>query len=109
MVALEPETFRSIRVGDLTTGIKMKKLTGTTGGTEGDTTNIAHGLTLSKIIGCQVIVQGATNFIHTGFTDSAGLEYYYLINATNVIIELHTTNSENLLSKTITVLITYEE
>ena len=89
--------------------IKMKKLTDTTGATENDQTDIAHGLTRAKIIGCQVLIQGTSNNIPPAFTDTAELEYYFFISDTNVSVMLHPSNSGNLLSKAITVLITYEE
>ncbi len=89
--------------------IKMKKLTGVTGASENDQTDIAHGLTRAKIIGCQVLIQGTSNNIPPAFTDTAELEYYFFISDTNVSVMLHPSNSGNLLSKAITVLITYEE
>lgn len=90
--------------------IKMKKLTGTTAATEGNNTNIAHGLTLNKIIGFTVLVTASNgNKIppNLGFTPE--FEYEAFLTSTNVIITLDSTNSGNLLSGAITVLITHEE
>ena len=88
--------------------IKMKKLTGTTGGTEGAVTFIAHGLTQSKIIGFQVFIISPDS-IPPSFTAIAEYQYDVYLEAPNVVIMLHPTNSGNLLTKAITVLITYEK
>ena len=97
-------------LGSDTTKIKMKKLTGTTGGTEGDQTNITHGLDRSKIIGCQVLVTAANNNrILPAFIEVDEYEYSVFIDATNVRIDLHATNSNSIRSGAITVLLTYEE
>ncbi len=97
--------------GDDAPAIKMKKLTGTTGATEGDTTNIAHGLAdISKIVGYYVLVSTASgNRVPPAFTSVAEHEYDAFVNTANVIVKLTATNSGSLLSKAITVLITYEE
>ena len=90
--------------------IKMKKLTGTTGATEGDQTNIAHGLTLSKIISCDVLVTANNdNLIPPEFSEVSGFQYSVFIDATNVRIDLNATTSETILSGAITILLTYEE
>ncbi len=89
--------------------IKMKKLTGTTGNTEGDITNITHGLTVSKIIGCQVLVtQSSNNLVPPVFTAVVEHEYDFFILASVVRIVLTTTNSGSILNGAITVLLTYE-
>ncbi|KKM65790.1 hypothetical protein LCGC14_1487730 [marine sediment metagenome] len=90
--------------------IAMKKLTGTTGGTEGDITNINHGLTVSKIIGCQVLVtQSSSNLVPPAFTTVVEHEYDFFILASVVRIVLHASNSGSIINGAITVLITYEE
>ncbi|KKM68554.1 hypothetical protein LCGC14_1459710 [marine sediment metagenome] len=88
--------------------IKMKKVTGTTGATEGTSTFIAHGLTQSKILSFQVFIT-STDLIPPFFTAIAEFQYDVYLESPNVVIMLHSTNSGNLLSKAITVLITYEE
>ena len=88
----------------------MKKLTGTTGATEGNLTSIAHGLTISKVIGYHVLVtQASGNKIPPEYTSVAGYEFSAFLDSTNVKVQLHATNSENLLSKAISVLINHEE
>ncbi len=96
-------------LGDLTTPIKMKKLTDTTGSSENDTTSITHGLTSSKIIGIHVLITNSGgSLIPPGYTDVVGSEYYVYTSSTAVVIALHPTLSENILTAAITVLITYE-
>ncbi len=89
---------------------QQKKLTGTTGATEGDITNISHGLTIGKIIGLEVLVdQVSGNKVPPAFTAVADHEYDVFILASVVRIVLHATNSGSIVSEAITVLITYEE
>ncbi|WP_137823640.1 hypothetical protein [Pseudomonas sp. D(2018)] len=98
------------RLGDTAPAIKMKKLIGTTPATEGGTMTVNHGVTSTKIIGVQVLVfHTSTNAILPGWTVSAGFEYGVQLGALGVQIALHPTNSESILSKAFTVLITYEE
>ncbi len=91
--------------------VLFKKLTGTTAASEGGTVNIAHGLTVTKILGVQVLVE--FNLISGScfgpeYTRVAGYEFTYGLTSTNLVIELHPTNSENILSKAIRAVITYE-
>ena len=96
--------------GSSAPAIKKKKLTGTTGSSEGDTTGISHGLTSGKIIGITVLVWPdystgiLPQWIHTN-----GYQYMVYITSTTISVILHATNSENILSKPITVLIEYEQ
>lgn len=98
------------QLGESAPSIKMKKLTGTTASTEGGETAIAHGLTSSKIIGVQVFVAQGGGFGTSGnYQGASGYQYSWGFNITDMIVNLHPTNSENILSKPFTVLITYEE
>ena len=102
--------FKGVEIVSPLTAVKIKKLTGTTGATEGSTTNIAHGLTLSKIIGLNVLVTADNgNLIPPGLVFTPEFQYCAFIDATNVIIRLSTANSGNMLSNAITVLLTHEE
>ena len=72
------------RLGDITEAaprIKIKKLTGTSAATEGTWVNIAHGLTQSKIIGVNIImnVPGFVN-LPPSYTFQAEYEYQYIHN-----------------------------
>lgn len=108
MVVLESESFRSIKIGDLTTAIKYKKLTGTTAASEGGTTAITHNLTMSKVISFTVLVVG--NELHIPHhTANVEREYDVWLDTASVNLKLSATNSGSILSKPITVLITYEE
>jgi len=89
----------------------MKKLTGTTAAAENGGTNIAHGLDVAKILGVQVLVQHnavSGNCVPPEWTRSSGFQYSYSVSTTNVVVELHPTNSENILSKPIRIVVTYE-
>ena len=101
----------SLMIGSDCPAIKMKKLTGTTGAAEGSITDIAHGVTLSKIVGALVFIDEVTasNKVPPGFMAVVENEYDFFILATNVRIVLSATNSGSLLTRPITVLIIYEE
>ena len=89
---------------------ETKKLTGTTGGTEGDITNITHGLDVSKIIGAQVLVtQSSGNRVPPAFTAVVEHEYDFFILASVVRVVLTAANSGSIINGAITVLLTYEE
>jgi len=90
--------------------IKFKKLTGTTDATEGSAINIAHGLTLSKIIGFDVLVTADNgNRIPMSFVSVAEFQFDAFLTSTNVRLVLSFANSGQLLSSAVTVLLTYEE
>lgn len=98
------------RLGESAPVIKTKKVTGTTASTEGASANAAHGLTADKIISVSVIVNQAVGvFMPPGYTHTAGSQFEFYFTGTNVVVRNHATNSENILSKTFTVLIVYEE
>ena len=90
--------------------IKMKKLTGTSSPTQGTWVNVAHGLTQSKIIGVNIILS-VPEFVNVppAYTFHAGYEFQYQVSATNIVVLNMAGNSINILSKSFTVLITYEE
>jgi hypothetical protein len=90
--------------------LRFKKLTGTTGAAEGDSVTVAHGLTSTKIINAAAQVWfAAGSAVPHGYAHDAGFEFHVAFNGTDVYIRNHPTNSENILSKAFTVLITYEE
>jgi hypothetical protein len=88
----------------------MKKLTGTTGANQGDTTTIAHGLTGTKIIS---VTAKVANIAGWGITPECSydvnIQYALIHDTLNVYIRLKSGNSGAILNKAITVLITYEE
>jgi hypothetical protein len=90
--------------------IKMKKLTGTTASAQNGVTEITHGLTAGKILAVVVQVEFATNSrVPPSYAYSAGYEFFYYYDATLLRIYNSTSNSANILSKPLTILITYEE
>lgn len=93
-----------------TPAIKTKKLTGTTAGVLGVSAAIPHGLTGSKILGVEVRIEyTAGGYIAENYGNNAGFEASKQWDGTNIVIYNHATNSENIFSKPIVVLVTYEE
>lgn len=98
-----------VDLGGTGVAIKHKKLTGTTGATEGSDTLLAHGLTQSKILSVSVLVaDDAGTLIPPSFTATTETNYDFQVTSTNVEINLSGADSATLLSNAITVLITYE-
>jgi len=90
--------------------LSVKKLTGITGATEGDTTTIAHGLTLSQIVGLNVLVTASNgNLIPPSFVRVFEFQYDVFIDPTVVRVILSIANSGSILNSAITALLTYEE
>ncbi|MGF6692643.1 hypothetical protein M2318_002715 [Metapseudomonas resinovorans] len=105
------QTFNDFtQLGDTAPAIKQKKLTGTTAATEGGSVSVNHGVTSSKVTRVSVLVfHSGTNAILPGWVASAGYQYDVQLTSTGVQVVLHATNSENILSKSFTVVIDYEE
>lgn len=96
--------------GSSAPAIKHKKITGTTAATEGGSTSVAHGLTGSKIIGFDCKVVYTTNAgMPPGHTHWPGYQYDVYHDGTNFVVINHATNSELILSKNFSILVTYEE
>lgn len=91
--------------------IKMKKLTGTSAAAQGAVVTIPHGLTRSKIIGVQVLLNyaAAGGDIPASYLDVAGYEYNWQVTNADINIYNKAGNSINILSKPVKILITYEE
>lgn len=97
-------------LGESAPAIKFKKLTGTTAAAEGGTVNIAHGVTSSKILTIEGLVDaGGGIYARPGHVNNAGYQYDILLGGSNLTVSNHATNSENILSKAIKILISYEE
>lgn len=97
------------KLGSTAPNIKMKKLTGTTGASEGDDTDITHGLTLSKIISLQVLVTADNgNKIPPSLVVVDEYEFDTFLTPTTVTVALSSANSANLTGNAITILLTYE-
>lgn len=94
---------------DLHDGLHVKKLTGTTASGEGGYVQIAHGLTDSKIVAVTALVEHATSqYITSGYTYSAGFYFSIFTGGGDIYIGNDATNSENILSKPIKILVWYE-
>ncbi|ADZ31551.1 head decoration protein [Planktothrix phage PaV-LD] len=90
--------------------IKLIRFSGTTGASQGSVTNIAHNLTLSKIIGVLVFLKiDSGYFIPPGFTEVAGYLYTWSIYLLNFNLRLSGSSSASILSKEFEVCITYME
>lgn len=97
----------SIKAGTGAPNLACLEFTSATKAVEGEVTNIAHGLPGSNIRSCDVMVFSSSNIPIMKDNIGTGLQYSVDIDGTNVIVTLHATNSENILSKTIKVLIWY--
>lgn len=101
------------KLGEAATGIKMKVLTGTTADTEGGAITIAHGLDVTKVISFSAtVINGTTEAIAMDSTPAiigAGYLFNCFLNATNAIVDLSDSDSENILSKTVLITIWYKE
>lgn len=90
--------------------IKTLKLTGTTASSQGGFTSLEHGLTLSKIVGIQVsVITPSDGIMPAEHSYIGGYEYSYNCSSTKIYIYNKPSNSSYILSKPITILITYEE
>lgn len=99
------------KLGNDAPAIKVKKLTGTTGAAQGDIIPISHGLTSTKILSITVLVQFETNgqYVPHSYTNTNGYQFDFFSDPTNIHIRNHPTNSGQILSKPIKVMITYEQ
>ena len=85
----------------------MKKLTGTTAALEGGQSFVAHGLTRSKILSFDVLVDDGSFTICPH--DISPYNFTTFADGTNIIVQNISGESGSILSKPFTVLITYEE
>jgi hypothetical protein len=95
--------------GSSAPAIKMKSFTNTTSNAEGGDVFFAHGLDATKIISYTVLVDVSGLWVKEGHLQFAGRQFDSEVNNVNIRVYNHATNSENILSKTIKVLITYTE
>jgi len=89
--------------------VKIIKLRGTTAAAEGGSSTLAHGLTLASIISVNVLVLDTNgNYIPPSHTGIVGVEYNVNLDATNINIFNHATNSEDILSANFIATIIHE-
>lgn len=92
--------------------IKMKEFSTTTAGTNTGTAAITHGLTSSKIIGVEALVEYSTgSFVPVAYTYAPELNFNYLITATDIIIvnNASTCAGTSICNKPVKVVVTYKE
>jgi hypothetical protein len=90
--------------------LKCKKLIGTTGVNQGDVANIAHGVTVTKILSITAhVFYSADSFIEPEFSYTDGFRFSISTDATDIRIVTVTGHSANILSKNIVILMWYEE
>ncbi|MES2429822.1 MAG: hypothetical protein V4556_02730 [Bacteroidota bacterium] len=98
------------KVSENAPSIKTKMLTGTTAASQGAWADIAHGVTRSKILSVNIIVKVPTfTDMPPSYTFYSGYQYDYHISNSNIVILNSPANSSLILSKAMTVLITYME
>lgn len=106
---LEVNGYTKLGTGLGVPAVQMKKLTGTTASTEGGVVSLLHGLNSNKIISISVLVNHTgSSYVPANYSFHSGYEFDYYINDTELLILNRQTNSVNILSKPIKVLITYE-
>jgi trimeric autotransporter adhesin len=90
--------------------IKMKELTVTSASTALGMVSIAHGVTASKIIAVNVLLEWATNnFAPPEYSSDLGLRYSYFVNTNDINIQNNAINNLYIISKPVKILITYKE
>ncbi len=92
--------------------IKMKEFSSTTSGTNNGPIYIAHGLTSSKIISVEALVEYYTGgFVSVGYTPSANLNFNYLITPTDIVIVNNAVDctGDHICGKPVKVVVTYKE
>ena len=104
--------FGFTKLGNDALAIKMKKYASTMHANEGGEITIAHGLTAAKIIGIQALVDSGNStdlLVPPSFTANNGFQYDAWINATDIKLKNHATNSEDIVGDPVTIVLTYEE
>ena len=97
------------KLGTYAPAIKIRKLTSTTSDTEGGFAIAVHNLNFEKILSVSVLVNfDGTQYFPPNLTTGEVL-YTYYIDANQVVILNSATNSGNILSKQVKIMITYEE
>lgn len=98
------------KLGSTAPAVKMLKLTGTTAASQGSQATINHGLTSSKILAINILVEYSTgNSVPPSYNASAGYEFDYYVTTSQIIVITKVSNSASILSKPIRILVTYEE
>lgn len=98
------------KLGQASPGIKVTKITTTTSALQGGNVFVSHYINFAKILSVSVIVDyDGTQYFPASFTQTAGFQFNYYLDVTYINILNSATNSGNILSKPVKILITYEE
>lgn len=99
------------KLGNEAPAIKMKKITGRTPTTSSGVVSFSHGITPSKILGVQFLIEYAANaYVPNAYTISDGYTVDYYISGDYVYVRTKSgTGSSYVLNKPFKILITYEE
>lgn len=98
------------KLGSNAPAVKMLKLTGTTGATEGGFVDIAHGLTAGKILSVELLIEYAAGaWVTESYLVAAEYQANCVVSAGNIRVVNHATNSGNILGKPLKILVTYEQ
>lgn len=100
-----------IKLGSDAPAIKMKKYTGTTAGVQGEGVSLAHGLTASKILSCDLAIYDNTNnyYVPHSYQGIAGHHAVVHWDTTYIYVSNIFGASGGILSKTFKLVVTYEE
>ena len=88
--------------------IKIKRLEGVTLSTEGSLVQVAHGLDSTKIVGCNLIVNFASQqLLGSSYLNVPGFEASWQFNSTHLMLYTKAGNSGSILSKPFSALVFY--
>lgn len=91
-----------------TSGILVKILTGTTPSIQNSVSQIAHGLTATKIVGMVAKVTSGTFSVGPGYlSGAAGFQFDVVHDGTYVMITTSASNSGSILNKPVKVVVFY--
>jgi hypothetical protein len=103
------------KLGDSAPAVKMAKLAAaTTGTSQGAATSISlGGINPTKILSISVMVDanggGTGDWIPPGYRITGGYEFNWQVIGGNIFVTIDSSNSGNIISKNIRVLLTYEQ
>ena len=90
--------------------IKIVKLTGTTSSIAGGFVSINHSLNFAKILSVSVLLSyDATQYFPDSYTLANGNLFNYYVDKNAITVVNSATNSSNILSRPLKIMITYEE
>jgi hypothetical protein len=98
------------KLGSSAPAIKMLKLTGTTASTQGGFVYVPHGLISSKILAVNILVETPIgSFVSANNSFGSGFNFDFDISAASISVVNKASDSINILSRPMKILITYEQ